>query len=302
MKKQIIVGLSLLVFGVVQAQIDENYIHFNLGGGEQNLSYTLQNGTEKAQSGYTINATYSHIFISDWGFQTGLGVHSYGALSTLNYQSATPNVIDAAGDSYEFRVNYKNWQEKQQALFVNIPLELQYLFLFSDKFSVLTGFGASVSIPLKANYKTVGGEMVTTGYYSKWNVELSDLPLHGFSTYTGSYSGNLSLKPAYTAIFDFGGLYKLSDKLDLYFGGYFNYGLNNVVTSGSKSVYQPDGTYNGFLGSDQVNKVTPIAFGVKVGIYWRLGKKHVTYTPEIEVMPTVPVESGLQSKMQNSKP
>jgi len=273
MKKQIIIALSLLIFGFIQAQKTENYIHFNIGTGEQNLSYKLQNGTKKAQFGYTINAAYSHFFSSDWGVQTGLGLQSFNASSTLNYQSSTPNVVDIMGDSYEFRNNYKNWKEKQQTLFIDIPLEAQYRYLFSPKLRVLASAGAKISIPVQASYKTVGGEMVTTGYYSKWNVVLHDLPQYGFSTYTNSYNGNLSLKPAYMAIADLGGLYKLSEKLELYVGGYFNYGLNNIQKASTQLLYQSDGVYYGLLGSNQTSKVRPIAFGLKVGVYWKVEQK-----------------------------
>ncbi len=298
MKKQIIIGLSLLVFGFIQAQKTENYVHFNIGLGEQNLSYKLQNGTEKAQLSYTINAAYSRFFTSNWGLQTGLGLQSFGALSTLNYQSSIPNVVDIVGDSYEFRDNYKGWQEKQQALFIDIPLEAQYRHFFSRKLGVLVSAGAKISIPINASYKTVAGEMVTTGYYSKWNVVLHDLPQYGFNTYTSGYNDNLSLKPAYMAIADLGGLYKLSEKLELYVGGYINYGLNNIITTDAKSVYQPDGTYNGLFGSDQVSKVAPIAFGVKVGVYWKLERRNIKENQEPEIMPIKPDGANLNNQTQ----
>jgi len=290
MKKQILIGISLLVFGCIQAQDTDNYFHFNIGGGEQYLNPTFAGGTAKAQPGFTVNAAYSHFFTSQWGVQVGVGAQSYSTLSTLNYLSVTPDVVDAVGDIYEFRVNFKNWQEKQQALLVSVPVELQYRYFWSDRFSVLTGVGASVSMPVQANYKTVGGEMVSTGYYSKWNVELSDLPQHGFSTYTNSFTGSFSLKPLYMATANLGGMFNFSDKLDLYVGGYIHYGLNNSIKSSTKSVYEPTAVYNGFFSSDRVTKLAPIAFGVKLGIYWRLGKKHLNTSPEIEIMPVMPPE------------
>ena len=294
MKKQILIGLSLIIFGIIQAQETDNYIHFSVGGGEQHLNPTLAGGTTKAQPGFTVNVAYSHFFTSQWGVQFGVGAQSYTTLSTLNYLSVTPDVVDAVGDVYELRVNFKDWQEKQQALLVSVPVELQYRYVWSDRFSLLTGVGASVSIPVQANYKTVGGEMVSTGYYSKWNVELSDLPQHGFGTYTNSFSGKFSLSPVYMATGNLGGLFNLSEKLDLYVGGYIHYGLNNSIKASTKAVYEPAAVYNGFFNSDRMTKVTPIAFGVKLGIYWRLGEKYRDKTPEIEVMPVMP--PGISSR------
>ena len=299
MKKQIVIGLSLLLFGFVQAQQTENYIHFNLGGGSQSFRYNLINGTAKGQLGYTLDVGYSHFFNPEWGLSLGLGAHSLSSLSTLNYQSVTPNQVDVVGDSYEFRANYKNWQEKQQGVFLDIPLAVQYRHFLSGKFGLLASAGAKISIPVRASYKTVGGEIVTTGYYSKWNALLHDLPRYGFSTYTASYTGNLSLLPVYVGIVDFGGLYKLSPKVDVYLGGYLNYGLNSIITRGSKLVYEPDGTYNSFFGSDQIKKVIPIAFGIKAGLYWKVKERKSAIRLDNEF--TRAVSQAPDTKKLNSK-
>jgi len=290
MKKQIIFGLGLLIGAVMQAQSPsgsrtaDQYLHFSVGVGDHNLSYNFPNGVHNGRVGYNLNAAYSYFFTPQWGVEGGVGIQSFGALSTLNFQSATP-AKDSDGDSYEFRDAYQNWREKQQVLQFEIPLALQFRYRLNKKSRLLASLGGKVSFPLKTSYKTLGGEMVTTGYYSQWNAVLSDLPKHGFSTYSNSYSGNLTLKRAYMATADVGELYKLSEKLDLYLGGYFNYGLNNVITTGSKPVYQSDGTYNGFFGSDQVSKVTPIAFGIKVGIYWKVECKRGKKLMASEMLP-----------------
>lgn len=272
MKKLIIIGLSLLYWGILPAQKAEQYFHINLGGGQNNLLYNLQNGTEKGKFGYSINAAYSYFFSSQWGLQTGVGIQSFNTLSTLNLLTSTPN-IDTDGDAYEFRTNYNNWKEKQQAFYLEVPLVAQYRYNFGDKFGFIASLGAKALIPIHASYETTGGEITTTGYYSQWNVELSDIPQHGFSTITTKYKGNLSLKPAYMLIIDMGGLYKLSDNVDLYLGEYFNYGLNNVIKPDTKLIYQPDGNYNSVLTSNQTNKLKPISVGIKIGLYLRLGQK-----------------------------
>ena len=269
MKKQIIIGVSLLVFSTLKAQYTKQYVHFDIGGGLNNLEYNLQNGTEKGQLGYSVNGAYSYFFKRHWGLKIGVGVQSYGAHSTLNFLSSTSDV-DTDGDSYEFRTNYKSWEEKQHALFVEVPLEVQYRHFFSKKIGLLASAGAKVSIPVLATYETTGGTMVTSGYYSQWNVELNNMPQHGFTTLTNTYSGDLSLKAAYTGIADVGCLFTLSKKMNLYLGGYVNYGLNNILKPDTKQIYQSNGTYNGVLTSDQLTKITPVALGIKVGLCWQL--------------------------------
>lgn len=272
MKKLVIMVLSLFYLGILQAQEAEQYFHLNLGGGLNNLLFNLQNGTEKGKFGYSINAAYSYFFSSQWGLQTGVGIQYFNTLTTLNLLTSTPN-IDTDGDAYEFRTNYKNWKEKQHAFYLEVPLVAQYRYNFGDKFGFIASLGAKVLIPIQTSYETAGGEITTTGYYSQWNVELSDMPQHGFSTITNNYKGNLSLKPAYMLIIDMGGLYKLSEKVDLYLGEYFNYGLNNVMTPNTKLIYQQDGTYNSVLTSNQTNNLKLFSAGIKIGLYFRLGKK-----------------------------
>jgi outer membrane protein OmpA-like peptidoglycan-associated protein len=272
MKKQIIIGLSFMLAGILPAQESRSYLHFDVGGGLNNLSYTLLDGTQKAQLGYTLNAAYSYFFTPHWGLQSGFGLQSFSALSTQSYLLETPD-IDTDGDSYLFRSTYKNWEEQQHVLFIDVPLSIQYRLNLGKRFGLIGSGGAKISMPISATYKTTGGQMVNTGYYSQWNVELSNMPQHGFSTITDSYKGNTSLKPSYMAIADLGGTFKMSKKTELYLGAYINYGLNNILKPGSKLVYQPDGIYNGVFSSIQTSKVTPVSAGVKVGLNFRLGRK-----------------------------
>lgn len=296
MKKQIILVFAILICGAIQAQGTGNYLDFNVGGGIHNLSYNLSNGAEKGQFGYTINAGYSYFFTPQWGLHTGLGFQSFQSLSTLNYLSSTPD-IDSDGQSFMFKANYKNWQERQSALFVDIPLTIQFKLPITQKFGLLTSVGGKISVPFNTSFKSVGGELVTTGYYSQYNVELSGMPQHGFSTYTNSFTGNLSLKTSCMAIADLGVLYKLSEKTDLYVGGYINYGLNNIYNAENKLIYQYNGLYNGLFASTQTNNINPVSFGLKVGVYWHLGQNKSSLdfkkpTGDIEsVTPVTPVET-----------
>jgi len=273
MKKQIIIGLSLFACLVLKAQDPGSYLHFNVGGGLHNFSYDLADGTKQnTKIGYTVNAAYSYFFSPHWGVQTGVGAQTFSGLSTLNYLSST-SAVDGLGRSYDFRSNYNTWKEKPDAIFVDVPLLLQYRHNISETFGIIGSIGCKVAIPVYQQFKPAGGEIVTTGYYSQWNTELSDIPKYGFTTINDVSKGNHSLKTSFMAVADFGELIRLSDKTDLYIGCYVNYGLNNVLKSSSKEVYQSDGTYNGVFASTQTTKVIPVTFGVKVGVYLRMRKK-----------------------------
>jgi len=283
MKRYITIALGFLFCSLLQAQEKQQYLHLTVGGGLHNLSDDLQNGTQSGRFGNSINAGYSYFFNQHWGVQSGLGLQWFNARSTVNYLSATPQV-DIDGENFEFRANYKNWQEKQQALFMDIPLTLQYRHALSNKISLQGSAGGKISIPISSRFKTTGGSITTTGYYSRLNAELSDLPEYGFTTITESHNGKLSLRPSYMAIADLGGLYTLSPKVDLYLGAYINYGLNNALKADTKEIYQLDGMYNGVLASTLTTKVTPVSVGIKVGVYFRL-----TEPPKVMITDKLPV-------------
>jgi OmpA-OmpF porin, OOP family len=265
---KLLVGLSLLFFGTLHAQKATQYLHFNIGGGLNELEYQVTDGIQRGKFGGTVNAAYSYFFSPSFGLQTGVGIQSFHALSTLNFLTSS-NEIDIDGDSYQLRTNYTDWKEKQQVLFLDIPLLGQYKHSFNKKIGFLASAGARISIPIYSSYKVLSGEIKTTGYYNQWNIVLQDLPKHGLITTSRNYSGNLSVKPAYMAVTEAGLLYKLSPKTDFYISGYFNYGFNNILTPDTKSIYQLDGTYNSVFTSIETKKVTTISVGFKTGLYWR---------------------------------
>lgn len=294
MRRHITIVLILLFCSMLQAQEKQQYLHLTVGGGLHNLSYDLQNGTQSGRFGNSINAGYSYFFTKHWGVQSGLGLQWFNARSTINYFSATPQV-DIDGENVEFRANYNNWQEKQQALFMDIPLTLQYRHALSNRINLQGSAGGKISIPISTRFKTTGGSITTTGYYAQLNAELSDLPEYGFATITDSYNGKLSLRPSYMVIADLGGLYTLSPKIDLYVGAYVYYGLNNVLKADTKEIYQLDGVYNGVLASTQTTKVTPVSVGIKVGVYFSLAK-----TREIKIADELPVITEAAKPVQKT--
>lgn len=290
MKKPLIIGLSLLLYTNIQAQETGHHLYLNTGGGLHNLSYDLKNGNEKGSCGYSFNAGYGYFFNEHWGVQAGLGLQSFKPTATLNYQTGLPST-DADGTAYEYRTFYNSWKEQQRLLFLDIPLGVQYRYKLNEKFRLLASAGLKISVPIKTTYKSTGGEIITTGFYSQWNVELKEMPQHGFNNITDQLKGDVSLKTSYSGFADLGALYGLAPRLDLYAGGSISYGLNNMLKSDKKLVYQQDGVYNGVLASDQTDKARTVSLGLKVGVLWRFGYKKAIVEPatQAETVEALPV-------------
>ncbi len=274
MKKILFISLLLWGAGALQAQENETSrsLYFNAGGGSHPLKYDLQNGVKENFMGYTVNLGYHYYFSKNWGFAAGLGLASFQSKATLNYQTSNASV-DTDNDSFEFRTQYTDWQEKQTILLLDIPLGLVYQKQMNEKFNFQFSIGPKVSFPLQSKNETSGGTIETTGYYPQYNVVLFGLPQHNFTTLTSFPKNDTSLKPVLSACSNLGVLINLNNRLDLYSGVYLDYGLTNMIDPQSKFLYQEDGVYNGIFSSDLTKRVTQYAFGFKIGINFRLGAK-----------------------------
>jgi len=278
MKKKIIIGLSLFSCIIMNAQEHVSYLNFGVGGGLHSFLYDHVDGMKQDnKAGYTINVGYSFFFNPAWGIQSGVGLKTFSGTTTLNQLSVTP-AVDAMNRNYEFRAKFENFQENQNAIFLNIPIALQFCHQTVKNVEVIGSLGAEVAFPIYKRYSSAGkGDIVTTGYYSQWNTELSELPEYGFTTITDAQNGELPFNNEdvfCSGIADIGELIRLTDNAKLYIGGYLNVGLNNILKSGSKSIYQPDGVYNGVFSSSEISRMIPVAGGIKIGVYFRMGHKN----------------------------
>lgn len=272
MKKLLFISLLLWGIAATQAQDKSQSLYFNAGSGFHNLKYDLQNGTHENSMGYNLNLGYNYFFSENWGFGAGLGFESFESKATLNYQTSNLST-DTDGQSFEFRAQYADWQEKQSILLLDIPLSFIYQKEMSEKLKFQFSIGPKISFAVQSNYKTAGGTIETTGYYPQYNVILYGMPQHNFTTLTSFPKSDISLNPVVSAFSNMGCLYKLNNSMDLYAGVYFDYGLTNMIDAQDKFLYQEDGIYNGVFSSDLTNKVNLFAFGFKIGINLRLGTK-----------------------------
>lgn len=266
MKNLLIAFLALTFTFTVQAQ-DKNSFSLSVGGGYHQLSYSLDNGTSKNYAGFSISAGYSIFFSQNWGISTGAGIQTYKSTATINFLSKVPD-IDSDGDAYELRTSYNGWEEDQKVYFIDVPLALTFKSSFGSNAKLLASLGGKISFPINAKYTATRGTITTTGYYSQWNVELSDIPEEGFSTYNGRPSGDLSLRPAFSLLADIGASFQINNATSLYLGAYTNYSLNNILKADTKSIYLKDGTYNGLFASNHIDNIKPFAIGIKIGVIW----------------------------------
>jgi hypothetical protein len=272
MKKYISILLLLTQTIVTIAQNNENALSFSLGGGQNQLSYKTVNGVEKEGYGWNADLSY-HLYLSSRiGMKAGIAIQSYTSSSVLNFTEETSDV-DSEADDYIFRAKFSNWQEQQQLINIELPVTVLYLFPINDQFHLQTSVGVKICLPISSTYQTTNGSITTSAYYPRWNVELNDLPQYGYDTYTNMYKGTNNTTIGFIGVAQIGGIYKLTEKFDLYTGLYCDYGLNNMLKSVNQNLYLKTAVYNGIFNANQTKVMKPIALGFKVGINYKLNHR-----------------------------
>lgn len=272
--KKIIISVSLffMLISLSYGQEREHIFSVQAGGGLHHLKYTPSNGEEKAGAGFSFDANYGYFLGKHVGIITGLGIQSLKSTATISSQTSISDT-DADGDSYQFRTSYNNWKENQSSLMLSTPIGVAFRGDWTKKVSWYASAGARVFMPIQSKYKVEGGSIVTSGFYPQWNVELTDMPQHGFTTVEGNIDGDATLKTSFGAFMNAGAAFKLNERLNLIAGVYGNYGFTSATDKADVAPYQKNGTYNSIINSNLASKTNVFSAGVQVGLVWHFGKK-----------------------------
>jgi hypothetical protein len=253
-------------------------------GGYSPLSYTLSNNGTKsggigggAGLGYTLNISPS------LGIATGI------EMATYTSEASYGNIQGNYKDRYlEFSYSLNNYKEVQNLTLFSIPIMAQYSIPAGSSGSIrfYASGGFKLGFPVSAAADITPGAATTSGIPVEEGVEYDKLLKHGFGE-------NISL-PATKQDIDLGfsaalaletGLrFNLTDKIGLYTGIYFNYGLNNIQKVKDKYLLEYDVRhleeynatnerpflYNSVLNTGLVDKINLMSIGLKLRVSFKL--------------------------------
>jgi hypothetical protein len=137
-----------------------------------------------------------YFFTRNFGLSTGLGYSTYKGLLTLPTYSVSYDTTDSdtPKETYTRFVSGKGIKEVQKISFVTIPVLASFQIPVNNSFGFYIQSGINISIPITKSY-TSSGIFSYEGYYSAYNVRISDVPYEGFEKdYNNSSSGNLKIK------------------------------------------------------------------------------------------------------------
>jgi hypothetical protein len=239
------------------------------GGGLSTLNYKLPTGKKNIGFGGEAGLGYTCLFTKMVGIHFGADIAFYNSNANLNgVKIITNNLVDNEGDGFNMHTTLGNYKESQSAMFVNIPVMFQFQAGKTHKFYAMAG--AKVGIPISGKYKVSGGTLTNEAYYPEYDNWLTNQEFAGYGTFSNRNStGKLKLGISAAISVELGGKWRLGDKIALYTGAFFDYGLNNIAKKENQSFInyaaseQVSFTTNSALPS-LTSKMNIMAVGIKV--------------------------------------
>ena len=138
--------------------------------------------------------------------------------------------------------------------------------------------GVKAQLPLMSSYMVTNGELEIQGYYAEWNVQLFNLPNHGYGMEKNKkYTDKLSMPFNVSAIFGIGFSFEVAKMVDVFVGGTFDYGIFNMKSTGGKDILYEDNNrnlqYSGILNSSAISKANTVSVQGEVGVRIAVGRK-----------------------------
>jgi len=283
--KKIILFTVCVFFGISAIQAQNQFQHevsVNAGGGLSSLLYSPEFGSQSNSFGGKFGAGYTFFFAPQWGVTTGIETAFYNSSfeGNCNVSYEIPNNTGIPGKMF-FNADFKNYEETQQALLLQIPLMLQFQTTGKHKF--YAALGGRIGLPISASYESKGS-VYARGYseYTANYYDENDNPLL-FGNFDVNTSEDLDLNVAIMGALEAGMKWNLGNQWNLYTGIYFDYAFNNVRKNDADKeliVYNANGNhqFNSMVQSKYNNKqiiekINPIAFGFKASLSFGFGKQ-----------------------------
>lgn len=250
--------LSISVFG----QIERFSLSINGGGSYTLLLNSIPESKSTEKPGYTVNMQFRLAISHSFALGLGAGYSNYSSEISLDkYYSAT-STTDNEGDKYEYRLYGTNLKENQSIDMFEIPFSMILQNQEHKRVKTFLQLGVKAMLPIQSNFSTMSGDIESRGYYPKYNVELKNIPNHGFDLFLlEGMSGKLSTKVGYAAIMEMGANISLGHTY-ITFAFFGSYGFSNI--SIPRELFTVGSVYQSL--SSIATNVVPYSVGVKVGM------------------------------------
>ena len=199
------------------------------GGGLGTMNYKLSSGKKNLGFGGEFGLGYSCLFKEKMGFYIGADLSFYNTKATLdNMKIVTANLTDNEGDRFDMHTTLNKYKESLNAMFLNIPIMFHFQAGAKHRFYVMAG--VKVGVPISGKFKVSDATITNEAYYPEYDNWLKNQEFAGYGTFKNMSSNRKQeFKISAAIALEIGGKWKLGEKLALYTGAYFDYGLNNIA-------------------------------------------------------------------------
>jgi len=254
-----------------KTKANTNLSGFELNGtasvGMFGLNYSPANGSHFNGPGLRLGIGGGFFINPSWGITTGINIATYTTFSTISAgTSYAYTAYDSDGYPYSHQVKVDSKIHESDIVYeLELPVMLNYRHYLPSGNAWYVAGGLKMSTPIAGHYLVTSGTVTSTGKYVNQNVTLSNLPWLGFTTTDLSQStGIISMKKSYIASFEVGYLKKLKNTTFVTLSAFGDYGINNLRHDmGAAWLVYPTSQYSGIPGSNTVNFVRLMSFGVK---------------------------------------
>jgi OmpA-OmpF porin, OOP family len=226
-----------------------------LNGGMQGLRFDMAGGSQgKPQAGGSAGVHYVFPLSARFGLLTGIGCGYYNTKAILQGGATFSSwQVDNAGSAFQYNISTTGYTETQRFFGGGIPVMLQYHTVGNNTQWYLSA-GTKFILPFNAKIKATAQQLNLSGYYPDFNVEVFNVPQHGFAALSNWQSSrNIELKPTATLSGSTGISFKMGERMRLYTGVYIDLGLTDMKKTDS---------YNSLIGYNAAGAANALAGGV----------------------------------------
>ena len=277
---------TVISFTAIAIQVSAQGLGIELSGGLQGTQYQLQNGQTKQLPGGSLGLNYTFRLGSHLGLLTGITGGIYRTQASMHdgviFTSAQ---VDESGSAFQYNMKTEGYKETQQFFAASIPLLLQYHTTGPGTQWYFDG-GGKIFFPFNTSIQVSAQKLMLSGYYPDFNIEVSNLPQHGFGT-VNDWKANATtkMKPAATLSAATGLSFNLSPGMRLYTGLYIDYGITDLKEKNDSmplATYSPKGIsgvqINSLLNTRNTGLAGLLSFGVQIRLNFGSGNPKPTHT------------------------
>jgi hypothetical protein len=244
-------------------------------GGYSSIVYTLEaNGDRSGGMGAGAGLGYTFNISSSFGIVTGVEMSTYS--SEASFDNVQGTYSEGTGSSpFDFSYSLKNYKEKQSVTLFSIPVMAQYgLPLGGGSTKFYVSGGLKLGFPISAKADLTSG-VATTSIYGKYeDIEYVNIKQHGLVTNEPlpSVNKDIDLGFSIALALEAGARFSLSDRIGLYTGVYFDYGLNSIQKVNDKHLLEYDKSNettfkrHSVLNTGFTDKVNLMSVGLKIRV------------------------------------